>query len=575
MASTYSDLKIQLMATGENAGTWGDITNTNLGTAIEEALAGTADVTFDSADITLSLTNTNTTQTARHLRLNLVGTTGGARELIVPDVEKSYIINNTCADDVTVKTAAGTGTVVPASKSMMVYNDGTNVSAVINSVPGGTETADRWTTARTVTIGDTGKSVDGSANVSWNLTEIGAQATLVSGTNIKTINGDSILGSGNLEISGGGGSGTVTTVTATLPLSSDGDTVSPNISLTGVIDVSNGGTGTNFLTSGRYLKGNGSSAISQQDGVPGSDITGTISGSSVSITNLSASNITSGTLSENRIADGSIGADKLKTGTISSGVELRIDDGSTTYAGTTAGAAFRSTSQKFPVIGINTGNNPAGGFANVSAESASTPAFSVGAAFDTSFATFRTAVNMASYVSAIVTSGNVTVFGDIVATGTITPFTGSHLGLIATAPDVGDIVVDTGNTQNLDISNSVSTLAQSSTAEMKSVVGVFVGLTEPPEVIKNTAAVDIFADVVKDGKSYCMINSLGEGLINVVGENGNIEVGDLIVTSSTAGKGMKQTDDVVRSKTVAKARETVTFSSPSEVKQIACIYMCG
>jgi len=155
MASTYSGLKVQLMTTGENAGTWGDITNTNLGTALEEAIAGTADVTFDSGNVTLTLTDTNTTQTARHLRLNLVGTTGGARDLIVPDFEKSYIVNNTCADDVTVKTVAGTGAVVPAGKSMMVYNDGTNVSIVINSVPGGTETADKWTTPRTFTIGST------------------------------------------------------------------------------------------------------------------------------------------------------------------------------------------------------------------------------------------------------------------------------------------------------------------------------------------------------------------------------------------------------------------------------------
>ena len=59
------------------------------------------------------------------------------------------------------------------------------------------------------------------------------------------------------------------------------------------------------------------------------------------------------------------------------------------------------------------------------------------------------------------------------------------------------------------------------------------------------------------------------------GENGTIEAGDLIVTSSIAGKGMKQSDDIVRSITVAKARETVTFNSPTEVKQIACIYLCG
>lgn len=52
-------------------------------------------------------------------------------------------------------------------------------------------------------------------------------------------------------------------------------------------------------------------------------------------------------------------------------------------------------------------------------------------------------------------------------------------------------------------------------------------------------------------------------------------MGDLIVTSSIPGKGMKQADDIVRSYTVAKPREDVTFASPSDIKMIACIYLCG
>ena len=88
MASTYSSLKIELIGTGEQSGTWGNTTNTNLGTAIEEAITGSADVTFACADVTLTLTDTNTTQTARNLRLRLTGTSGGARTLTVPDIEK-------------------------------------------------------------------------------------------------------------------------------------------------------------------------------------------------------------------------------------------------------------------------------------------------------------------------------------------------------------------------------------------------------------------------------------------------------------------------------------------------------
>ena len=127
MASTYSNLKIELITTGEQAGTWGTTTNTNLGTAVEEAITGTADVSFSSADVTLTLTDTNAAQTARNLRLNLTGTSGGARNLIVPAIEKQYIIYNGLADAVTVKNSTGTGIAVAAGKTMFVFNNATNV----------------------------------------------------------------------------------------------------------------------------------------------------------------------------------------------------------------------------------------------------------------------------------------------------------------------------------------------------------------------------------------------------------------------------------------------------------------
>jgi hypothetical protein len=127
MASTFSSLKIELIGTGEQDGTWGDTTNTNLGTAIEQAITGSGDVTFTGADVTLTLANTNSAQVARNLRLVCVGTSGGARQLIVPSIEKQYIVKNELADTVTIKTSAGTGIAVPAGKTIVVFNDGTNV----------------------------------------------------------------------------------------------------------------------------------------------------------------------------------------------------------------------------------------------------------------------------------------------------------------------------------------------------------------------------------------------------------------------------------------------------------------
>jgi hypothetical protein len=130
MASTYSDLKIELIGTGEQTGTWGTTTNNNFSIALSEAITGSADVAFSSADVTVTLTDTNGAQTARNLRLNLTGTSGGARELILGSgcqIEKLYLINNGLADAVTVKNTSGTGIAVPAGKSMFVYNNATNV----------------------------------------------------------------------------------------------------------------------------------------------------------------------------------------------------------------------------------------------------------------------------------------------------------------------------------------------------------------------------------------------------------------------------------------------------------------
>jgi hypothetical protein len=132
MASTYSSLKIELIGTGDQAGTWGATTNTNLGTALEEAITGSVNVAFSSADVTLTLTDTNATQAARNLRLNLTGTSGGARNLVVPAIEKQYIVYNNLADAVTVKNSSGTGIAVAAGKTMVVFNDATNVVDVTN-----------------------------------------------------------------------------------------------------------------------------------------------------------------------------------------------------------------------------------------------------------------------------------------------------------------------------------------------------------------------------------------------------------------------------------------------------------
>lgn len=165
MASTYSALKIQLMTTGENSGTWGNVTNVNLGTALEEAIVGSADVTFASGTVTLTLTDSNATQTARNLRLNLTGTSGGAQNLIVPAIEKVYIVNNGCADAITVKNSTGTGIAVPAGKTMWVYNNGTNVVDAVTHL-----TSLTLASALPIASGGTGSTSTTYANLQSNVT---------------------------------------------------------------------------------------------------------------------------------------------------------------------------------------------------------------------------------------------------------------------------------------------------------------------------------------------------------------------------------------------------------------------
>lgn len=140
MASTYSSLKFELIGTGEQSGTWGLTTNTNLGTAVEEAITGYATATFDTdGTFTLSLIDTNQAQIARNLALNVTSsvTLAGTRNLVVPTIEKQYYIfnNTTGGQAINVKTAAGAGVIVPNGGRVIVYVDGVDVKPAFNALP--------------------------------------------------------------------------------------------------------------------------------------------------------------------------------------------------------------------------------------------------------------------------------------------------------------------------------------------------------------------------------------------------------------------------------------------------------
>jgi len=216
MASTYSDLKIELIGTGDQSGTWGSTTNVNLGTALEEAITGSVDVTFASGQVTLTATDTNASQSFRNLRLNLTGTSGGTQNLIVPSIEKIYIINNGCADAITVKNSTGTGIAVPAGKTMYVYNDRTNVVDAITHLSSLT-----LASALPVASGGTGASDAGTARTNLGLGSVATENTVPvskGGTGATSLTANNvILGNGTSAVLGvaPGSSGNVLTSNGT------------------------------------------------------------------------------------------------------------------------------------------------------------------------------------------------------------------------------------------------------------------------------------------------------------------------------------------------------------------------
>ena len=131
MSSTYNNLKLEIMGTGEQSGLWGATTNQNLN-AIQQAIGGQAAVAFASdADKTLTYTNTNADQDFRAMYLNVTSavTLTATRGLIVPAVNKLYVVKNgtTGGKSITVKIGSSTGTTVPNGYTAILYANGSDV----------------------------------------------------------------------------------------------------------------------------------------------------------------------------------------------------------------------------------------------------------------------------------------------------------------------------------------------------------------------------------------------------------------------------------------------------------------
>ncbi len=139
MSSTYStNLAIELMGAGEQAGNWGSTTNTNLGTLIEQAIAGYATQAMADANQTLTMAS-GATATARNMFIECTGTLTAARTLTVPGTSPNantklyFIYNNTSGGfDITVKVSGQTGVAVPNGAKVLLVSNGTDIVDATN-----------------------------------------------------------------------------------------------------------------------------------------------------------------------------------------------------------------------------------------------------------------------------------------------------------------------------------------------------------------------------------------------------------------------------------------------------------
>lgn len=154
------------------------------------------------------------------------------------------------------------------------------------------------------------------------------------------------------------------------------------------------------------------------------------------------------------------------------------------------------------------------------------------------------------------------------------PFTGFHDGLMLKGSqyEIGDVVIVKHIVYKKDVNNTLAEVELSSSPLQNTGYGVISEMMPMDNHLE--IPYEMWWNYINTHNQFS-VNGVGEGQINVCGENGNINNGDLIITSSMPGKGMRGEDGTSANRVIAKATESVTFLNPDEVKMIACVYMCG
>jgi hypothetical protein len=181
MPTSYStSLRLNLIATGEQAGVWGNTTNSNLGTLLEAAIAGVTQVTVTSASQALTAFNGSSDE-SRQMVLELTGTPGSAFTIYAPPVDKLYIIKNSTVNTATISAATalngttptgGSMLVIPAGHSMLLYCDGSNIKNAVDRIVGNLSVtgngAFEGTGSVVLPVGTTAQQAGGQGGIRYN-----------------------------------------------------------------------------------------------------------------------------------------------------------------------------------------------------------------------------------------------------------------------------------------------------------------------------------------------------------------------------------------------------------------------
>jgi len=372
MASTYStSLKLELIGDGEQSGIWGQTTNNNLGTLLEQAITGVVSITMTDANYTLTSFN-GVSDEARNAVLVVGGTNAAVRDIIAPLVEKLYVVKNSTTGGfgINIKGSSGSAVLVPNGATVWVYCDGTNFNAIntesvgnfeVNgnlTVTGNTNAVAATYTGNVAALNISTANVTATGNVSaTNFIGAGLTLTSINASNISAgtianarTTGSASNGASTLVLRDANGSfaGNVGTFTA---VSGNG------VALT-AINASNVTSGTLANARTTAASANGASTIVARD-TNGSFTANvgtftTISGNASTITAINASNITSGTIANART-----------TGSASNGastIVLRDSNGSFagnvgTFNGNVSAANFSTTGFANAANVIATGNS--------------------------------------------------------------------------------------------------------------------------------------------------------------------------------------------------------------------------